>query len=135
LLADRRAREVAADALYQGGAALVRLRPGVSAPDACAALAAVPGIARCGEGGDEFVLAEAEPGRVFASAPPRLPGGHHGGPGAARTVAVVGGGHSAVAAIGAAVRAHPPHLADWAPTIAGLLGLDLPGCDGRDLSA
>src|SRR5439155_23889687 len=126
LLGDPRAREVSGDALYQGGTALVRLRPGVSPAQAGVALLAVPGVSRWGEGGPAFNLVEADVGRVFGSIRPRLPGGHHGGPGAARTVALVGGGHPAVPAIAAAVRTTPPHLVDWAPTIAAVLGLALP---------
>jgi hypothetical protein len=29
--------------------------------------------------------------------------------------------------------AHRPHLADWAPTLAPLMGVDLGHVDGRDL--
>lgn len=54
---------------------------------------------------------------------------------ATRTLTVVGGGHPAVPAIARAVRDQPPHLADWAPTIAALLGLELPGGAVRNLAA
>jgi phage tail protein X len=50
-----------------------------------------------------------------------------------RTVAVVGGGHPEAARLARAIRERRPHLADWAPTIAGILGITLPDVDGEDL--
>lgn len=71
-------------------------------------------------------------GRTFA-APwiPRM--GIHGSTATARTLALVGGGHPAVAPIAAALADHSPRLVDWAPTIASVLGLDLPEAEGKDL--
>ncbi len=125
-------RALVADVLGDGGAALVRPRDGVTPRDAGAALADVPGVAGWGGGDPGPIVAEAQRGWIFAT--PRLPlRGFHGGPATARTFAVVGGGHRAVPALARSMAARPPHLADWAPTIARLLGLEMPGADGRSL--
>jgi len=50
-----------------------------------------------------------------------------------RIVILVGGGDPAVRRIAGAIVARRPHLADWAPTIAPLLGVDLGRVDGKDL--
>ena len=60
-------------------------------------------------------------------------GGFHGAPFTARTVALVGGGHPAVPQIARTIAARRPHLADWAPTIATVLGIDLGRVDGVSL--
>ena len=60
--------------------------------------------------------------------------GYHGGPATARTVALVGGGHPHVPAIARTLARRRPHLADWAPTIAGVLGLELSPTDGVSLA-
>ena len=70
---------------------------------------------------------------VFASWRLRL-AGFHGGPATARTVAVVGGGHPCVPAIARTLTRRRPHLADWAPTVASILGLDLAPTDGHSLA-
>lgn len=134
LLAHEPVRAVASDALGDGGAALVRPRPGVAAAELEDALGGVDGVTGWSVGGPEVLVVETSRGRIFADR--HLPaGGYHGGRATERTVALVGGGHPAVGAIAAAIRGRPPHLADWAPTIARLLGLPLPGVDGRDLAA
>jgi hypothetical protein len=74
----------------------------------------------------------AKPGRIFA-APRYSAGGFHGAPITARTVALVGGGHPAVRQIAETIAARRPHLADWAPTIAHVLGIDLGRVDGLNL--
>ena len=48
-------------------------------------------------------------------------------------VAAVSGGHAAVGPLGRAVERGPVNAADWAPTIAQLLDLDLPTATGRSL--
>ncbi len=132
LLADPRASGVVADALGDGGAALVRAREGVDDREAGRALEEVPGVARCSGAGRGLVIAEARAGWIFAA--PDLPArGYHGGPATAGTFAAVTGGHPAVAAIARAIVARPPHLADWAPTLARLLGVEMPEGDGRSL--
>lgn len=133
LMASPTVRAVAAAVLGDGGAALVRVRDGVEEAEAGAALAGVPGIAGWSRDAEGFLIAEARPGWIFRA--PRLPArGYHGGRTTARTFAVVGGGHPAVPVIARSFPVRPPHLADWAPTIARLLRIELPGVDGQDLS-
>lgn len=134
LLADAAVGELAGETLADGGAALVRLRSGADPIALVAAVGRLDGVLRAAAAGAELVIVEAEPGRIFAS-DHLPPGGFHGGPAAVRTVAVAGGGHPAVPRIAGAIEARPPDLADWAPTIATLLGLGLIGADGRDLGA
>ena len=62
-------------------------------------------------------------------------GGFHGAPVTARTVALVGGGDPAVRQIAHAMTMKRPHLTDWSPTIASLLGIDLGSVDGLSLLA
>jgi len=50
-------------------------------------------------------------------------------------VAVVAGGHPAVAVIAAALAARPPDAPDWAVTLADLLEIELDGATGRSLVA
>jgi len=126
------AEDVVDAVIADGGSALAHLRPGVNHETAVAAIGAVEGVGMCVDGDADFVIAGARPGFIF-DAPYLPPGGYHGGPATARTVALVGGGHPAAGQIGRAIEARPPHLADWAPTIAPLVGLRLPGVDGRDL--
>jgi arylsulfatase A-like enzyme len=115
-----------------GGAALVHLRPGVDRQRALEALQRVDGIESAEASNDSLVIAGAQPGRIFAA--PRYPaGGFHGAPLTARTVALVGGGHPAVKSMAAAIGTRRPHLADWAPTIAPILGIDLGRVDGVNL--
>ncbi len=118
--------------IADGGAALAHVRPGTDQTAAVAAIGAVEGVAVCVDGDADFLIAGARPGFIF-DAPYLPPGGYHGGPSTARTVAVVGGGHPAARQIGRSIEARAPHLADWAPTIAWLLGLSLPSVDGHDL--
>ncbi|HEU5431147.1 MAG TPA: alkaline phosphatase family protein, partial [Thermomicrobiales bacterium] len=134
LLAHPAIRAVAADVVEEGGCALLRLREGVSPAAAGAAAAGVPGVAAWRSLTGEIVLVEGEPGARFAAGAGKGPAGLHGGPGTTRTMAVVGGGHPAVERIARALRDSPPHLADWAPTIASVLEMPLPTADGRDLS-
>jgi arylsulfatase A-like enzyme len=77
-----------------------------------------------------------DPGRVFAlpaffDAKPEP--GNHGGMHTRAQVAVVGGGHAVVPALGRAITSRAPEAADWAPTLAGLLGVALPSATGRAL--
>ena len=121
-----------ADALGDGGSALVRLRDGVAAHDAGRALEAVPGVSGWAGADDGLIIAAAQPGWIFAA--PRLRArGYHGGPATARTFAAVTGGHPAATAVARTLTNYAPHLADWAPTIAYALGIELSGVDGRRL--
>jgi len=122
-------------ALPEGNAALVC---GTGAHHARAWLEGVDGVEgsvpfSLTDGDLECVLVWAEPGRAFgfAGTPARL--GVHGGPRTRAQVAVVAGGHPAVEALARAVSTEPVHAADWAPTVAALLGLDLPIATGRSL--
>ena len=67
----------------------------------------------------------------FAGSETRL--GTHGGPRTRAQVAVVTGGHPRVDSLGRAVRETPIEAADWAPTIAALLDLELATATGRVL--
>ena len=115
-----------------GGAALVHLLPGVDPQEAAAALERIDGIESCLASNDSLAIVGAKPGRIFA-APMYPAGGFHGAPVTARTVALVGGGDPAVLRIANAMTMKRPHLADWAPTIAALLGIDLGPVDGLSL--
>ena len=115
-----------------GGAALVHLLPGVDPQEAGAALERIDGIETCTASNDSLAIVGAEPGRIFA-APIYSAGGFHGAPVTARTVALVGGGEPAVPQIARAMTVKRPHLTDWAPTIASLLGIDLGPVDGESL--
>ncbi len=80
----------------------------------------------------------AEPGRWFAM-PPEVRDvltterGQHGGSTTRSQVGIVAGGHPAVAGIAAALGDRPLEAADWAPTLAAVLGIDLPGATGTSL--
>ena len=115
-----------------GGAALVHLVPGVDPREAGLALERIDGVETCVLSNDSLAIVGAQPGRIFA-APMYPAGGFHGAPLTARTVALVGGGHPAVARIAHAMTVRRPHLTDWAPTIAALLGIDLGPVDGLSL--
>ena len=131
LLARADVRDLADQVVYDGGAAVLYLGTRADPKAAVLALRGIPGIQECAAD-DRVIVAGAQPGHVFGA---WLAGrnGFHGGPATARTVALVGGGHLAARQIGSGIAARPPHLADWAPTIASLLGLSLPGVDGHDL--
>ena len=117
-----------------GGAALVHLLPGVDPQRAADALLRIDGVETCEIANDSLAIVGAKPGRIFA-APRYSAGGFHGAPVTARTVALVGGGHEAVKPIADAIQRTRPHLADWAPTLAPLLGIDLGRVDGLNLAS
>jgi len=120
------------DWIGDGGAAFVRLAPRADAREVGASLAATAGVADWVEDRPAVLLAHATRGRLFART--RLPiRGIHGGTGTQRTLAIVGGGHRLVPAIGLAIGRRPPRLADWGTTIAALLGFRLPHADGVSL--
>ena len=84
-----------------------------------------------------MLLIAGDPGIRFVAGPAsdkvKYLRGVHGGPGSTATLALVAGGHPAVARIARAIAAQPPHLAEWAPTIAALLSVPLPSAEGRNL--
>ena len=115
-----------------GGSALIHLRPGIDPERAGAALLRIDGIGTWVRANDSVLIAGLKPGRIAAA--PRYPiRGFHGAPITARSVAVVGGGDPAVGRLAGAIAARRPHLADWAPTIAPLLGVVLGRVDGKNL--
>jgi arylsulfatase A-like enzyme len=122
-------------ALPEGNASLLC---GEGAQRASAWLGDVEGI----EGAAPFPLADGElecmlvwsaPGRAFGfgGTPTRL--GTHGGPRTRAQVAVVAGGHDAVSAMSRALDHRVVDAADWAPTIASLLDVQLATATGRAL--
>jgi len=115
-----------------GGSALIHLKPGVDPERAGGALLRIDGVETWVRSSDSVVVAGMKPGRIVA-APRYSTGGFHGAPITARTVALVGGGDPTVRKIADAIAARRPHLADWAPTVAPLLGVDLGVVDGRNL--
>jgi arylsulfatase A-like enzyme len=117
-----------------GGAALARVMDGVAADDAGAALLAVPGVASWREILPGVLLVEGAPGVRFDTGCGKSRRGVHGGPGSTVTTAIVGGGHPAVPRIAATITLRPPHLADWAPTIAALLAVPFPSAEGVNLA-
>jgi arylsulfatase A-like enzyme len=121
-------------AIADGGTAIVLPADGVDERAIRSSLAGAAAIAGAEADGTGLVLVYAVAGRVFAGA--GLPArGTHGGPGTACTLAIVGGGHPSVRRIAGSVGAGRPHLADWAPTIASVLGLASWRWDGRNLAA
>lgn len=122
------------DWIADGCAAWLRLTSGVDAHMAIDRLAALEGVENWRWLEPDTLLLLAAPGRVFAA--PSLPvSGIHGSFSTARTLAIVGGGHPAVAEIGGCIADRSPGLRDWAPTLAGVLNVDLPDADGFDLLA
>jgi hypothetical protein len=83
--------------------------------------------------GLECCLAWSTPGRAFGFEEMGTELGTHGGPRTRTQVAVVTGGHPLVAPVAAAVAARRVNAADWAPTVAALLDLDLRHATGRAL--
>ena len=73
------------------------------------------------------------PGRAFGFEEMGTELGTHGGPRTRSQVAVVTGGHPAVRPLAGALADRPVTAADWAPTVAALLDLDLPTATGRSL--
>ncbi len=85
-------------------------------------------------GGDlECLLVWSTPGRAFGFGGTPTRQGTHGGPRTCAQVAVVAGGHDAVGALSRALQQRPINAADWAPTIASLLDVELPTATGRAL--
>jgi Type I phosphodiesterase / nucleotide pyrophosphatase len=120
------------DWIADGCAAWLRLTPGVDAHMAISRLAALDGVEGWRWREPDVLLLLAAQGRVFAA--PWIPvTGIHGSTSTERTLAIVGGGHDAVADIAASIACRSPRLRDWAPTLAGLLGIDLPNAEGIDL--
>jgi arylsulfatase A-like enzyme len=125
--------EIADDWIGDGGCAWLRLRECVGVAEVDRVLRVQPEITGWQLFGDRVLLMGHAGVAWHAGAVPLL--GIHGGPSVRHTVAIVGGGHEAVRPLASAIAERPPELRDWAPTIARLLGVDLPHADGRDLLA
>ncbi len=96
----------------------------------------VPGVGDTSELAPGWRFVSAEAGRWFAPAGTSVPlRGVHGGSSTRTQVAVVAGGHPAVAAIARSLAARPPDAHDWAVTLADLLEIELAGATGRSLVA
>jgi hypothetical protein len=115
-----------------GGAALVRLAADRTVADVDAALADDPRIALVEDAGAGIAVVGCAAGWTIDGSNPHR-GGEHGGPATARTIALVAGGHPAVAGIRRTFAAGPPALVDWAPTIAELFGVSGGAFDGVSL--
>jgi arylsulfatase A-like enzyme len=134
LLASEAVRASISDVVNEGGAALARVRDGASLDNAGDALLRVPGVTSYRESGSGVLLVEGEPGAVFAAGATKHLRGVHGGAGTTITTALVAGGHPVVGRIAKAIEARPPHLADWAPTVAAILGVPFPSGGGQNLT-
>jgi hypothetical protein len=131
-MASRECAGLADDWIADGGAAWLRLTPGVDAHMAINRLVALEGVENWRWRAPDVLMLLAAPGRVFATQ--TIPaGGIHGSLSTDRTLAIVAGGHPAVADLAASIGDRSPRLRDWAPTLAGLLDIDLPDADGFDL--
>jgi predicted AlkP superfamily pyrophosphatase or phosphodiesterase len=135
LLASDEVRVVVADVVNEGGAAQALVRDGVTAAQAGDALLRVPGVVAWRETRPGVLLVEGEPGAVFSAGATKHLRGVHGGAGTMVTTAIVAGGHPAVRRVAAAIGKRPPHLGDWAPTMASVLGVPFPTAEGRNLLA
>jgi len=135
LLASDDVRDVVADAVNEGGVAQALIRDGVTVAQAGDALLRVPGVVAWQESRPGVLLVEGEPGAVFSAGATKHLRGVHGGAGTTATTAIVAGGHPTVPRVAAAIGERPPHLVDWAPTVAALLGAPFPTAEGRNLIA
>ena len=134
LLASEAVRASISEVVNEGGVAWARVRDGVTAANAGVAVLNVGGVTTWRETSPGVLLIEGEPGAVFASGATKHQHGVHGGAGTTITIAIVAGGHPAVKRIVSAIEERPPHLADWAPTIAAILGVEFPTAEGRNLA-
>jgi hypothetical protein len=135
LQAEIERRGLALFALPEGSASLVC---GDGAAEAATWLDGVDGVEgtapfRVSDDRLECLLVWSAPGRAFGFADTPTRRGTHGGPRTCAQVAVVTGGHDAVGPVSRAVERRTIDAADWAPTIAKLLDLDLPTATGRAL--
>jgi hypothetical protein len=105
-------------------------------PTAGAWLDELPGIAAVEELAPDMRFVSAVAGGWFAPAGVSFPlRGVHGGAHTRAQVAVVSGGHSAVAGVASSLASRTPEAPDWAVTLADLLEVELAGATGRSLVA
>lgn len=120
------------DWITDGCAAWVRIAPGADAHLAVRCLSNLEGVEAWRWRKPNIMLLLAEQGRTFES--PWIPrAGVHGSLCTARTLAIVGGGHPAVPSIAMSIAVRAPRIQDWAPTLAAVLGIELPDADGFDM--
>lgn len=130
LAAEAAARGLDLQVVADGSAAVVAGRD----PTAGDWLSEVEGLAGSVSSGDGLRTTWCVAGRVFGTAGAPVPRGTHGGPRTRAQVAVVTGGHPAVARIAGALDRGPVHAADWGATVADLLDIALPSATGRSLA-
>ncbi len=120
------------DVIGDGGAGWLLLRPGADAFSVAQAALRVDGVVLAEPSADgRRVLVGCADGRVLAG--DEHPGGIHGGPGTARTHAIIGGGASEVKLLSTTFEVRTPRQMDVAPTIASLLGVALPTAQGANM--
>jgi len=135
LLADDRVGAAIVDMVNEGGAAAACVKAGVTAAKAGEAVLGVPGVVAWRETRPGVLLVEGDPGVVFSAGASKHLRGVHGGRSTTVTTSAVGGGHPAVRRIASAMTEHLPHLSDWAPTLASILGVSFPTEEGPNLAA
>ncbi len=82
----------------------------------------VPGVEDTEQLAADVWMAWCEPGRMFTDAPiPLL--GQHGSPRCRTQLAVVSGGDTRIAPVARRIERARPSVLDWAPMVAGLLGI------------
>lgn len=128
-------RDVELFALPEGSATVVC---GTGARDAARWLPTVEGVEgtapyHLADSALEACLAWCVAGRTFGFAELPTEPGTHGSPRTRSQVAVVTGGHEVAARVARAAAMRSVGAADWAPTIAALLELELPHATGRSL--
>ncbi len=115
-----------ADALARSGVAVAHDGTGAIVvgrvdPAAILAVDGVGGVAV--EPGDpDVAIVWTDPGRMFGKGEP-LAKGNHGSPRCRTQVAIVSGGHPAVAPLARQIETTPPGSLTWAPMVANLLGV------------
>ncbi len=118
--------EVPATVIHEGTAALV-VGQGACHDRWLDDVAGVSGSAELERG---VRLVWADEGRWFGASSHSFMPGMHGGFTTRTQVAVVAGGHPAVASIGRSLAVRRPNAADWGATAADLLGISLPAATG-----
>jgi hypothetical protein len=131
---EERLRGFSFDVVEEGGCAMVHPGPGENLEQLSSALLHVPGVISCTTISSDILIVGSEPGLLFGTEERKVGIGIHGGSGTSSTVNIVTGGHPTAMKLAKAVKDQRSHLANWAPTIASLLGLEIPEMDGRSLT-
>ena len=133
LTMDERLRDYQLEIVEEGGCALVHRNHEFDQDKLVSILMDNPGVVSCFAASAELLVLGAQPGLIFGTTLRQAGIGIHGGIGTAAVVTIVGGGNSFVPVLASAIQQYPPHLADWAPTVASLLGISFPENDGKNL--